>query len=914
MSKARQQYFADETTLQKRRREFAIEDNVMSKINDATTSIETIRVNWTPLVPDQDKAVDITIPLVEDSLTSTSSVDALSAWQWKILYDMIVNHTNGRFLSNRNCATWLPVTNPETDPYVYMSWDYYVVSAVSNGGTNYRPTWSAHTIWVASTDVETETVTVGDFYFYDWTIWNLQSASAPLVDSSLSLTSRNPVENRVVTAALNWKLNYAQGNTAPTNPTNGMIWYYFDDDWFFQRDWSNWRRLINNWVNKIFDNSVVEIGAWSHGQWFDSSWHHVTIDPAGSVTTYNATTGWANTWVLDVNWLTLTMNTAMNWDETAVYDNEKIVATDWVTTNTFNFFWTWNDKIARLSDIAGKANVADVLTLTNTTAYTPTANYHPATKKYVDDSVSAVDEFEPGNVWTTWQVLKKTANGYEWANETPGWVTSVNSQTWAVVLDADDISDANTTNKFVTATEKSSWDWKQSAFFTASSLAPSNPSAWDQWYDTTNNVTKYYDGSAWQTVAKQNVILSYGSSTWADFTAAYASNSVIYCKATVNSNPIFATLSYVDNVSNPTEVRFQYYLNVNTHSASQQGDQVVIYKLWNSGTWGSITKETMVNVDVSTWLSRDYNVATNKLTLTNTLPFNPDNSGTAWQVIKKTANGYEWANESGWGGGWIQLSPDSPIQLDYIWAGYEDDYANISAYDATTAYLVIEWNNPGFPTPYAQWLLNNSYSDEIWSNDLTSGTGNSWWTLPDGSTKYLQFSLTWGDSYAAALPSSMNSFWATNHDFTMSAWVYNTTDPYEGMVIYTQGTWSNQFFSFCNSSYNWSWNNWVNVTWASGTVWVQDTINTWAWYFYTVTYEYSTGSVKCYLNGQQIWTTQTASSSWNAFSGWDKWWIGRDYHSSWQWGFSDVALYDEILTDTQIASYYDNTKSIYGIS
>jgi hypothetical protein len=40
-------------------------------------------------------------------------------------------------------------------------------------------------------------------------------------------------------------------------------------------------------------------------------------------------------------------------------------------------------------------------------------------------------------------------------------VSSVNSQTWAVVLDADDISDSSTTNKFVTQTDKDSWDWKQ---------------------------------------------------------------------------------------------------------------------------------------------------------------------------------------------------------------------------------------------------------------------------------------------------------------------------------------------------------------------------------------------------------------------------------------------------------------------
>lgn len=36
------------------------------------------------------------------------------------------------------------------------------------------------------------------------------------------------------------------------------------------------------------------------------------------------------------------------------------------------------------STLSSKANTSDVLTKTNTTAFTPTANYHPATKAYVD--------------------------------------------------------------------------------------------------------------------------------------------------------------------------------------------------------------------------------------------------------------------------------------------------------------------------------------------------------------------------------------------------------------------------------------------------------------------------------------------------------------------------------------------------
>lgn len=41
--------------------------------------------------------------------------------------------------------------------------------------------------------------------------------------------------------------------------------------------------------------------------------------------------------------------------------------------------------------LSGVALSTDVLTKTNTTSYTPTADYHPATKKYVDDNLGGSD-------------------------------------------------------------------------------------------------------------------------------------------------------------------------------------------------------------------------------------------------------------------------------------------------------------------------------------------------------------------------------------------------------------------------------------------------------------------------------------------------------------------------------------------
>lgn len=47
----------------------------------------------------------------------------------------------------------------------------------------------------------------------------------------------------------------------------------------------------------------------------------------------------------------------------------------------------WNNDIFTPSFINAKKGDAGVLPVNNTYAYTPTGNYHPATKKYVDDSI-----------------------------------------------------------------------------------------------------------------------------------------------------------------------------------------------------------------------------------------------------------------------------------------------------------------------------------------------------------------------------------------------------------------------------------------------------------------------------------------------------------------------------------------------
>lgn len=108
------------------------------------------------------------------------------------------------------------------------------------------------------------------------------------------------------------------------------------------------------------------------------------------------------------------------------------------------------------------------------------------------------------------------------------------------------------------------------------------------------------------------VVLEYGTSTWADFLAAYNDNRVVYCRASSGSDPSvgdktrMAFMAYVTNPANPTLVEFQYYRSVTTKSASNQTDQVVVYKLANDGTWSVETRNTNVKIAAGTNMTSSY--------------------------------------------------------------------------------------------------------------------------------------------------------------------------------------------------------------------------------------------------------------------------------------------------------------------
>ena len=107
-------------------------------------------------------------------------------------------------------------------------------------------------------------------------------------------------------------------------------------------------------------------------------------------------------------------------------------------------------------------------------------------------------------------------------------------------------------------------------------------------------------------------ILSYGSSTWADFLAAYKAKRVVYCRASSAATPAtgsqtrLAFMAYVNNATNPTSVEFQYYRSVSSHSANQQGDQVYVYTLTSANKWTVTVRESYTKIAAGTNMTSSY--------------------------------------------------------------------------------------------------------------------------------------------------------------------------------------------------------------------------------------------------------------------------------------------------------------------
>ena len=73
-----------------------------------------------------------------------------------------------------------------------------------------------------------------------------------------------------------------------------------------------------------------------------------------------------------------------------------------------------------------------------------------------------------------------------------------------------------------------------------------------------------------------------------------------------------AFMAYINNPTTPTEVEFQYVRSVSSKTASQQMDQVYVYKLTSAGggTWTVATRDMTSKIVAGTNMTSSYSNGT----------------------------------------------------------------------------------------------------------------------------------------------------------------------------------------------------------------------------------------------------------------------------------------------------------------
>lgn len=483
-----------------------------------------------------------------------------------------------RFLSLWNSATWMPISFPEATPYTYITWDYFIVEVVSSATppVNYRPDWSSYT-GVASSVTESDEVEVWDTYVYDGQTWLLQSNHWKTV--SFSNIAWDALDNASIDLYLNTKTFYISSTSDLVNAQAAYDWYLAGKEPIIVYGQA-WYDYWYYYLEKVYSSSI-----------------RFRCDTSTVYNNYN--------------------NNSTLW-----YANLSIQYSNWVVTginsNSYNADFLSTNKA-------------------NNTSRVPTQDYHPATKKYVDDEVATKqDELVSG---TNIRTINWTSILWSWDITTPTW-DSVILPLPSVWDDERELYAVLYSGKSVTFNSWSSYYqvWK---FIDNTSSNQKFTVYASNWCDgITDDATIGYV-ITWEL---QNWILSVTQYTRDYFTALNK-----WVKVFSYDAPLW-TYWNISSALNWQDQWWQVIFKRNNYLSPDQNDTIYYVSYWD------IANNTLYLLS-ETWTGLVKNVVT---------------YNASWQVTNVTTTSLS---------GWIQVSPNSTITgIKYVWYGTESDYANLSQY------------------------------------------------------------------------------------------------------------------------------------------------------------------------------------------------------------------------------------------
>lgn len=433
------------------------------------------------LTQDVEEKID-NIPGVVDNLNSTSTTDALSANMGKALQDQIDAMTwLNKYLSSWDCTTGLPVTDPMNTPYTYSTWDYYIVAVVAPEGTL---NYRPH--WSVYTPwVASQSVEMDEVHINDFYIY----------DWSQWILQVNKVKEIIIDDGLSPTSKNAVENRA----------VYL---------------ALTTKQDNILDLGTIRSGA---ALWATSiqPWDNITeltnnagYQTAGEVASaINSAISWI---APDVNTKTFYLTSC--WDTAADIAQAQPVL-DWVLG--------WKNAIIQYS------NKEYMMTYNNAGSGTAVFNVTHLTVRNTNQT----------HLIEWWQITiyytGTTVNRSNYVNISYGKFLSTDSDYGSIYSPQYDWSP--TTKKYVddnisSAVEGSKYVWPN---------APSNPTEWMLWYDTTNDQLKVYDWTQWNVTWKEYVAWNGISINWTTI-----SNTWVLSSNSTYNNIIYLSQADYDALQN----------------------------------------------------------------------------------------------------------------------------------------------------------------------------------------------------------------------------------------------------------------------------------------------------------------------------------------------------------------------------